>query len=228
MGEGAAGWLRLAYKEAQRARYLRVPLEDRVQEAMVAILEHLPRYDESRGMTRVAYLSQRIRYRYARVAVANHRIANLPYNCRETSIPRAVRVEVRHGLHDCRTLAERLKPKWPEVTEERAQVIIDFLNSTDTPLEPGSDLPEPGESESPRDERALDLVRKRLDELCGDNPRLCALRDERLLPPEGVEPRTLEEIGHRWGVSRERVRQLEGKLLRELRREFAPIDPPGV
>ena len=226
--DGAERWYPLAFKEARRARYARVPLEDRVQEAMVAILEYLPRYDESRGMTRVAYLSRRIRYRYAHVAVANHRIANLPYNCRETSIPRSVRMGVRDGLHDCRSLTERLKPTWPEVTEDRAQVVINFLTAVDVPLEPGSDLPEPEDEDLPVDGETLALVRKHLDDLCGDDPRLCALRDERILPPEGVEPATLKSIGERWGVSRERARQLEAKLLRDLKRALAPIVAPGV
>lgn len=226
--DGAERWYPLAFKEARRARYTRVPLEDRVQEAMLAILEYLPRYDEARGMTRVAYLSRQIRYRYAHVAVANHRIANLPYNCRETSIPRAVRMEVRHGLHDCRTLAERLRPTWPEVTEDRAQVIINYLTAVDVPIEPGSDLPEPEDEDPPVDDQTLSLVRKHLDDLCGADPRLRALRDERLLPPEGAEPVTLKSIGERWGVSRERARQLEAKLLQSLRRELAPIVAPGV
>lgn len=226
--DGAEKWLPLAFKEARRARYVRIPLEDRVQEAMLAILEYLPRYDEARGMTRVSYLSRQIRYRYAHVAVANHRIANLPYNCRETSIPRAVRMEVRDGLHDRRSLAERLRPTWPEVTEDRAQVVINYLTAVDVPIEPGSDLPEPEDEDLPVDDQTLSLVRKRLDELCGKDPRLCALRDERLLPPEGVEPATLKSLGERWGVSRERARQLEAKLLRDLRRELAPIVAPGV
>ena len=38
---------------------------------------------------------------------------------------------------------------------------------------------------------------------------------------DGVRPRTLEEVGTNLGITRERVRQLEARALRELR-AFAP------
>jgi RNA polymerase primary sigma factor len=60
---------------------------------------------------------------------------------------------------------------------------------------------------------ALGKVRKRIGELGWD------IVHNRL---EQDQPRTLEEIGKRWGVSRERVRQVELKTKQFLHRYLTP------
>ena len=70
-------------------------------------------------------------------------------------------------------------------------------------------------TEGDRDVRdALGKVRKRIGELGWD------IVHNRL---EQDQPRTLEEIGKRWGVSRERVRQVELKTKIFLSRYLAPL-----
>ena len=58
--------------------------------------------------------------------------------------------------------------------------------------------------------------------------------EHRLLPPEGTEPLTLQEVGDRYRLTRERARQIEAKLtsrLREHLRETIPdfelLGPPA-
>ena len=71
-------------------------------------------------------------------------------------------------------------------------------------------------SEGDREVRdALGKVRKRIGELGWD------IVHNRL---EQDQPRTLEEIGKRWGVSRERVRQVELKTKQFLHRYLQPAD----
>jgi DNA-directed RNA polymerase sigma subunit (sigma70/sigma32) len=45
---------------------------------------------------------------------------------------------------------------------------------------------------------------------------------------KGTSPRTLKEIAVSMGISRERVRQIEGRALRQMRRlaETLQVDPP--
>jgi RNA polymerase primary sigma factor len=62
---------------------------------------------------------------------------------------------------------------------------------------------------------ALGKVRKRIGELGWD------IVHNRL---EQDQPRTLEEIGKRWGVSRERVRQVELKTKQFLERYLEPVE----
>jgi len=62
---------------------------------------------------------------------------------------------------------------------------------------------------------ALGKVRKRIGELGWD------ILQDRLVQ---WEPRTLEEISKRWGVSRERVRQVELRTKQFLHRYLAPVE----
>ena len=62
---------------------------------------------------------------------------------------------------------------------------------------------------------ALEKVKKRLGDLGWD------ILQERLTQDK---PRTLEELGQRWGVSRERVRQVELKTKNFLARYLEPIN----
>ena len=65
---------------------------------------------------------------------------------------------------------------------------------------------------------ALEKVKKRLGDLGWD------ILQERLTQDK---PRTLEELGQRWGVSRERVRQVELKTKNFLARYLEPINEDG-
>jgi len=44
--------------------------------------------------------------------------------------------------------------------------------------------------------------------------------EHRLLPPEGQEPLTLQEVGAKFGLTRERARQIEARLTARLREEL--------
>lgn len=63
-------------------------------------------------------------------------------------------------------------------------------------------------------QQALEAVKKRIGDLGWD------ILQERLSQDE---PKTLEELGKRWGVSRERVRQVELKTKQFLTRYLAPL-----
>lgn len=69
----------------------------------------------------------------------------------------------------------------------------------------------------------LDLrekVRTKLDTVYNDlTPRERYLVDHRLMSDS---PATLEAVGHQFGITRERVRQIEERLKKRLRQHFAP------
>ena len=68
----------------------------------------------------------------------------------------------------------------------------------------------------------LPMVRSTLDEMLG--PREQRERDilrQRFGLDEHREPRTLQQVGKHFGVSKERIRQLEARAMSRLRTDFA-------
>jgi RNA polymerase primary sigma factor len=109
-------------------------------------------------------------------------------------------------------------------TEKRVQELIDLVEdpvSLETPVGDGEslygDLIEDLQTERPDVTTATNLRKVELQEaLARLNPRMrhvLALR----FGLHDSDPKTLEEVGAGLGITRERVRQLESRALRELR-----------
>ena len=72
-------------------------------------------------------------------------------------------------------------------------------------------------TERPEDAAAFTLMKERMREvLYSLNGRERDVLDKRFGLTDGI-PRTLEEVGKMFGVTRERIRQIEAKALRKLR-----------
>ncbi|MBU0637461.1 MAG: sigma-70 family RNA polymerase sigma factor [Planctomycetes bacterium] len=80
---------------------------------------------------------------------------------------------------------------------------------------PGPPLDEPEDDFLPLLRSALDNMLDTLDEREGS-----ILRQRFGLDDEHRHPQTLEQIGHRFGVSKERIRQLEARAMTKLRGDF--------
>ncbi len=85
------------------------------------------------------------------------------------------------------------------------------------------------------DQQLRALFREKLTAFAGtlSDEREKAIFRQRLLPPEGAEPRTLQEIGTEFHLTRERARQIEAKLTARLREylkaeipDFELLGPP--
>ena len=139
---------------------------------------------------------------------------------------------IRRLMRARRQLAQKLnrEPTAEELakgsgfTEQRVQELLDLVEdpvSLETPVGDGesmyADLIEDVNSDRPDETTAEKLRRKELAEaLLRLNPRMqrvLALR----FGLDGESPQTLEEVGAGLGITRERVRQLESRALRELR-----------
>jgi RNA polymerase sigma-32 factor len=68
------------------------------------------------------------------------------------------------------------------------------------------------------DRELTNLLREKIEELKPElNERERQLLQERLLEDE---PKTLQDIGEEWGVTREAVRQMEARLLKKIKERF--------
>jgi RNA polymerase primary sigma factor len=155
---------------------------------------------------------------------------------RTIRLPVHVADQARRVMRSRRVLAQKLNrdPTVAELAvesgfpEKRVQELLELVEdpvSLETPVGDGEslygDLIEDTQSDKPDETTARHL---RTAELAAAlerlNPRMrhvLALR----FGLDGVKPQTLEEVGAGLGITRERVRQLEARALRELR-QVAP------
>ncbi|MCB9750840.1 MAG: sigma-70 family RNA polymerase sigma factor [Myxococcales bacterium] len=217
--------LRLVITLVRRIGRGRLPLQDLIQEGNIGLMKAVDRFDPRKGVRFSTYAAWWIRHSVSRAIADKSRTVRIPVHMLElqAKVRKATRAfEAANGRAPTQAeLARELKVKRSRLAQLNHYLLEQPLSLDVTPgndgdysiLESLEDPSSPRPDEYMADAELLDSLREGVDAL----PTIEADVLRKRMGLGGDKPMTLREIGEQYSLSRERIRQIQGKALRTLR-----------
>lgn len=232
--------LRMVYNVVKRYQGFGLPFDDLLQEGNIGLMKAVERFDWRRGFKFSTYATWWIRQNATRALADAGRTIRLPVHVNEklSVLRRAIDAyEIRNGATPTdRILAELVSMPLGRVSMLRARMEeprrLDGADADGIPFEDSlTDEPESRPDAIAERASLIETLGRAMSDLDERSAEILTLR----YGLDGTDSRTLEETGEHFGITRERVRQIESKVLRKLAHpsrskplaHFLYTDPPA-
>jgi len=223
--------LRLVVFFARQYRSNQLEISDLIQEGNIGLLTAVEKFDYRRGIRFSTYAAFWIRRHILRAIASQDRTIRLPFRFNAELNKVYSASDQLHQLSDCKPTAREVAEK-VGVSEAKVSELFELSKNVVVTDKFGK---EDGDSTELLDcleqntfPPAMELMhRQDLQEIVETALQGLNSREANILIQRfglgGGEVKTLREIGESLGLTRERVRQIQERILEKLRKSYAPI-----